>query len=142
MPDALLALHVLAGTAGLVLGPGWLLARWRHRGGAGMAAGYQVAVAGVALSGAALAVAVPGLAWLCAVAVLTQGLAVAGALARRRGWRTWRTLQPHLLGGSYAALLTGALVAGTGSPVWWVVPAVVAQVPIAVAKRRLHALPA
>ena len=50
----------------------------------------------------------------------------------------WPTLQPHLLGGSYIALVTGALIASTGNPVWWVLPALVGQVPIAAAKRRLH----
>jgi hypothetical protein len=34
--------------------------------------------------------------------------------------------------------VTGLLVASTGNPVWWVLPPLVGQVPIAVAKRRLH----
>jgi hypothetical protein len=46
-------------------------------------------------------------------------------------------VQPHLLGGSYVALTTGLLVAQTGNPVAWVLPAVLGQVPIALAKRRL-----
>jgi hypothetical protein len=83
-------------------------------------------------------VSAPGLGWLLPVAVATQALAVAGALARRQDWPRWRTMQPHLLGGSYIALVTGLLVASTGNPVWWVLPALVGQVPIAVAKRRLH----
>jgi hypothetical protein len=85
-----------------------------------------------------LAVSAPGLGWLLPVAVATEALAVAGALARRQAWPLWRTLQPHLLGGSYIALGTGLLVAATGNPVWWVLPALVGQAPIAVAKRRLH----
>jgi hypothetical protein len=44
--DPLLLLHVTAGTAGLLLGPVWLVARLA--GARGPAAGYQVAVAGVA----------------------------------------------------------------------------------------------
>jgi hypothetical protein len=139
VPDALLLLHVAGGTAGLLLGPVWLLARLRGTGGRPLAAGYQVAVAAVALSGAVLAVSAPGLGWLLPVAVVTEALAVGGALARRRAWRHWRSLQPHLLGGSYIALVTGLLVASTGSPVWWVVPALAGQLPIAVAKRRLSA---
>jgi hypothetical protein len=138
--NPLLLLHVTAGTAGLLLGPVWLVARLararaRARGPAGA---YQAAVAGVAGSGAVLALSAPGLGWLLPVAVATQALAVAGALARRQDWSRWRTLQPHLLGGSYIALVTGLLVASTGNPVWWVLPALVGQVPIAVAKRRLH----
>jgi hypothetical protein len=136
--DPLLLLHVTAGTAGLLLGPVWLVARLAGARARGPAAGYQVAVAGVAASGAVLAVSAPGPGWLLPVAVATEALAVAGALARRRGWPRWRTVQPHLLGGSYVALVTGLLVAATGHPVWWVLPALVAQLPIAVAKRRLH----
>jgi len=136
--DPLLWLHVATGTAGLLTGPLWLVARLRGRRGDGLAWAYLLAVAAVAVSGGVLAVTTPGLAWLLPVAVLTGGLAVAGALARRRAWPHWRTLQPHLLGGSYIALVTGALVASTGDPVWWVLPALAGQVPIAAAKRRLH----
>ncbi|RBY78346.1 hypothetical protein DQ238_12825 [Geodermatophilus sp. TF02-6] len=139
MRDALLLPHVAAGTAGLLLGPLWLAARLRGLPDRGLAGAYQLAVAVVAVSGAVLALVAPGLAWLLPVAGLTGGLAVAGALARRRAWPHWPTLQPHLLGGSYTALVTGALVASTGNPVWWVLPALAAQPPIAVAKRRLRA---
>ncbi len=142
MTDPLLALHVAAGTAGLLLGPLWLLLRLRGRHGGTAAASYQAALLLVAGSGAALALTRPGLAWLVAFAVLTPALALAGAAARRRGWAHWRALQPHLLGGSYVALVTGALVASTGSPLAWLLPALVAQLPIALAKRRLLALPA
>lgn len=69
-------------------------------------------------SSAWLAVTAPGLWWLLPFGVLT-----------------W---QPHLLGRSYIALTTGALVASTGSPVFWLLPAVVGQLTIAVAERRLH----
>ena len=136
--DPLLLLHVTAGTAGLLLGPVWVVARLLGRRGGALAWGYQLSVAVVAASGGVLAVTAPGLAWLLPVAVLTGGLAGAGALARARDWPHWRTLQPHLLGGSYIALVTGALIASTGNPVWWVLPALVGQLPIAVAKRRLH----
>jgi hypothetical protein len=136
--DPLLWLHVATGTTGLLTGPLWVAVRLRGRRGDGLAWAYLLAVAAVAVSGGVLAVTTPGLAWLLPVAVLTGGLAVAGALARRRAWPHWRTLQPHLLGGSYLALVTGALVASTGDPVWWVLPVLAGQVPIAAAKRRLH----
>jgi hypothetical protein len=139
MPDMLLSVHVLAGTTGLVLGPAWFLVR-RHGARAYSAAvAYQSSVAVVSATGAVLAVTTPGLAGLLPLAVLTQTLAVTGALARRRRWRRWQTLQPHLLGGSYIALVTALLVAETGNPLFWVLPAVVGQAPIAMAKRRLHA---
>ena len=138
MRDPLLWMHVAAGAAGLLSGPLWLAVRLRGRRDGALARTYQLAVAVVAASGGVLAVTTPGLAWLLPVAVLTAGLAGAGALARARDWPHWRSLQPHLLGGSYIALVTGALVVSTGNPVWWVLPALVGQVPIAVAKRRLH----
>jgi hypothetical protein len=137
--ETLLVLHVAAGTAGLLLGPLWLVARLRGRAGTGAAAAYQAAVAGVAATGAALALLTPGLAWLVGFGALGVVLAVTGALARRRGWPHWRTVQPHLLGGSYVALTTGLLVAQTQHPVAWVLPALAGQVPIALAKRRLAA---
>ena len=139
MRDVVLFLHVLLGTAGLLLGPAWLLARRRGRRAVGLATGYQVAVAGVAGSAGVLAVTDPQLGWLLPVAVATEVLAVTGALARRRDWPGWRSWQPHLLGGSYIALVTGVLIAETGHPVAWLLPALVGQLPIAVAKRRLHA---
>jgi hypothetical protein len=139
MRDTVLALHVLAGTAGLLLGPAWLLLRLRGRTGPAAARGYHVAVAAVVVTSAYLALTAPGLWWLLPFGAVTEALAVTGALARRRSWPGWRTWQPHLLGGSYIALVTGVLVAGTGNPVFWLVPAAVGQLPIAIAKRRLHA---
>jgi len=139
--DVVLHLHVVLGTAGLLLGPAWLAVRRRGGAAPGLAAGYQVAVTGIALSAAVLALTDPALVWLLPVAAATEALAVTGALARRRGWSGWRSWQPHLLGGSYIALVTGVLIAETGNPVFWVLPALVGQLPIAVAKRRLHAQP-
>lgn len=141
MRDLVLHLHVAVGTAALLLGPCWLLARRRGRRASGWAAAYQAAVAAVVLSAGTLAATDPQLRWLLPVAAATEVLAVTGALARRRVWPGWRSWQPHLLGGSYIALVTGLLIAQTGNPVFWLLPALAGQLPIAVAKRRLHALP-
>lgn len=138
MRDVVLVVHVVLGSAGLLLGPAWLLARRRGRPAHGVALGYQAVGAGVALSSGVLAVTDPKLVWLLPFAVATEVLAATGALARRRGWPGWRSWQPHLLGGSYIALVTGVLIAGTGNPVFWLLPALVGQLPIALAKRRLH----
>lgn len=138
MRDVLLTFHVLAGTTALLLGPCWLLLRMRGSTAVPVAWAYQVAVAAVAVSASVLALTGAGLQWLLPVALATEVLAVAGALVRRRGWRGWREWQPHLLGGSYIALVTGVLIAETGNPVFWVLPALVGQLPIAVAKHRLH----
>jgi hypothetical protein len=137
--DVVLSLHVALGAGGLLLGPAWLAARTRGRVASGLAAGYQVVVLGITVSAGVLAVTDPQLSWLLPVAVGTEVLAVTGALARRRGWAGWRSWQPHLLGGSYIALVTGVLIAETGNPVFWVLPALLGQLPIAMAKRRLHA---
>ncbi|NEM08811.1 hypothetical protein [Geodermatophilus normandii] len=139
MREAVLLLHVTAGTAGLLLGPWWLVARLRGRRGTAVAAGDLAAVAAVAVTGCALALTAPGLGWLVAFGVLSAALAGTGALARERDWPHWPTLQPHLLGGSYTALTTGLLVARTGIPLAWVLPALVGQLPIALAERRLTA---
>ena len=141
MRELVLILHVAVGTGALVLGPCWLVARRRGRRATGWAVAYQTAVGGVVLSAGFLALTDPQLRWLLPVAVATEALAVTGALARRRGWSGWRSWQPHLLGGSYIALVTGVLIAETGNPVFWVLPALAGQLPIALAKRRLHALP-
>ena len=139
MRQLVLQVHVAVGTGALLLGHCWLLVRRRGRRATGWASTYQGAVAGVVLSAGYLAATHPGLRWLLPVAAATEALAVTGALARRRGWTGWRSWQPHLLGGSYIALVTGVLIARTGEPVYWLLPAVVGQVPIALAKRRLHA---
>jgi hypothetical protein len=136
--DAVLYLHVVLGTGGPLLGPAGLAARRRGRPAHGLAVAYQAVVAGITTSAGVLAVTDPQLTWLLPVAVATEVLAVTGALARRRSWRGWRSWQPHLLGGSYIALVTGVLIAETGNPVFWLLPALVGQLPIAVAKRRLH----
>lgn len=141
MRELVLQLHVAVGTGALLLGPCWLLARLRGHTATGWAAAYQGTVGLVVVTAGSLALTGPGPAWLLPVAVGTEVLAVAGALARRRGWAGWRSWQPHLLGGSYIALVTGVLVAETGDPVFWVLPALVGQLPIALAKRRLHTRP-
>jgi hypothetical protein len=139
--ELVLHVHVAVGTGALLLGPCWLLARHRGRRAGGWAVAYQAGVAAVAVSAGVLAATDPELRWLLPVAAATEVLAVTGALARRRRWSGWRSWQPHLLGGSYIALVTGLLIAETGNPVFWLLPALVGQLPIAVAKRRLHARP-
>lgn len=140
MRDVVLVLHVVLGSGGLLLGPVWAATRLRGRPATGLAVAYQAVVAGVAVSAGVLAVTGPRLGWLLPVAVATEVLAVTGALARRRSWPGWRSWQPHLLGGSYIALVTGVLIAETGHPAAWLLPALVGQLPIALAKRRLHAV--
>lgn len=135
--DGLLVAHVLFGTAGLLLGPAVLLTRGHLRRAA--TRGYLLAVTGVAASGAVLAAtALARLWWLLPIAAGTQASVLFGLLAWRRGRPGWCTACAHLFGGSYVALVTGVLIARTGNPIFWVLPALLAQWPIAVAKRRLE----
>lgn len=136
MRDAVLGAHIVLGTLGLLFGPAVLLARGRVRHD--FACAYQLAVAGVTLSAAVLAAtAFSRLWWLLPIAAATEVAALLGLLAWRRRRPGWPTACAHLFGGSYVALVTGVLIARSGNAVFWVLPAVVAQWPIAVAKRRL-----
>lgn len=135
MRDAVLVLHIAFGVVGLVLGP---LALAASRAPARAADGYKVAVAGVAATAVVLAVtAWDEYWWLIGVAAATEGALLFGLRAWQRRGPGWTTACAHLLGGSYVALVTGALIAFTGVVVFWLLPAVLAQWPIAVAKRRL-----
>jgi len=133
--NAVLVGHVVLGASGLLLGPAvLLLVGGRQRV---VAAAYFAALTGVTLSATVPAVAdLDALWWLLPFAAGTQ-------LSALLGVRAWRRRRPgasaHLLGGTYVALVTGALVVSTGNPVFWILPALLAQWPIAVAKRRLAA---
>lgn len=135
---AVLSVHVAAGTAGLLLGPlaVAVLTRPASRRLAGVS--YQVAVSIVAFSAVGLALLDwSRLWWLVPVAVATQAAAAAGLWVKGRvaHWPGWHV---HLLGGSYVALLTGLLVVSWGNPLAWMLPAVLAQPPLAVAKARVR----
>ncbi|HEV2766302.1 MAG TPA: hypothetical protein VGV63_01180 [Acidimicrobiales bacterium] len=134
---AVLAVHVAAGGAGLVLGPlamGAAKVPGRHTR-AGTA--YQAAVAVVAASAVALATLAWARLWaLAMIAVATEAAAVAGWwLARRRptGWLPWHV---RLLCGSYVSLVTALLVVNWSSPLGWVAPTIVGSPLIAVAAHR------
>ncbi len=134
----ILVTHILFGALGLLLGPAVRIGHGRVRHIA--AYGYQLAVAGVTVSALVLAAtAFSRLWWLVPVAVATEAAALLSLLAWRRRRPGWPTACAHLLGASYVALVTGVLIAGTGNPVFWVLPAVLAQWPVQVAKRRLTA---
>lgn len=136
--DTVMTVHIVSGGAGLLLGPAFLVTTGRLKTRCGW--GYHAAVGGVAISGGALAViSWEKFWWLLPVAVATEVSALLGVAAwhRRRPGSPTRTA--HLLGGSYIALVTGSLIASTKNPILWVLPSVVAQWPIAVAKRRLNA---
>ncbi|MDP9459692.1 MAG: hypothetical protein M3Q22_05355 [Actinomycetota bacterium] len=140
MRSTLLLLHVAAGTAGLLLGPLALLAYCRPSARRRSGTAYLGALVAVALTAVGLAsLDITGLWWLVPFAVATPATALTGIVVRRRQGPSWPTWYTHLMGGSYVALLTGLLVVSSGHPAAWILPAVLAQAPIALAKTRLRA---
>jgi hypothetical protein len=127
--DGVLAAHVLAGAAGLVLGAAALAAEHRpaYRSRAGL--GYVWAVATVAITAIALvALDEWKLWWLVPLAVLALSLALAGywAPSHRRG--PWIRLYAHGQGGAYIALVTALFVVslhGAAATAAWVVPTLI-----------------
>ncbi len=135
---AVLFVHVVAGTAGLLLGPLAVVVLRSPATRRLAAVAYHVAVSVVALSALALAVLDwSRLWWLVPVAAATQAAALSGLWVKGRvaHWPGWHV---HLLGGSYVALVTGLLVVSWGNPLAWILPAVLAQPPIALAKARVR----
>jgi GNAT superfamily N-acetyltransferase len=127
--DGVLAAHILAGAASLVLGAAALAVERppTYRSRTGM--GYVWAVAAVAITAVALvALDEWQLWWLVPLAVLALSLALAGFLApaRRRG--PWIRLYAHGQGGAYVALVTALLVVslpGAAAAAAWIAPTLV-----------------
>lgn len=152
---ALLAAHILAGTAGLLLGPLAMYQDTRRfiqgQGDTGPASGgYRGAVLLVCLSAVALVVENrPELWWLVPVSALTYGLA---ALARESAKRRFGGWIHGYLHGSYIALVTALIVValtvdcpvtGTAQLMPWLAPTVLGIALIETWRRRLGAaLPA
>ncbi|WP_405139178.1 hypothetical protein [Nocardia sp. NBC_01388] len=108
---ALLGLHIVAGTAGLLLGPlvAWAAARGR-RSSRELGGWYLGIVVAVAITATALVIwKRTDLRWLVPVSALTVALAVLGRHATGRPGR-WTHGYVHGLGGSYIALVTATVV--------------------------------
>jgi hypothetical protein len=124
-----LAMHIAAGVAGLVLGP----AAMRAVLGAGRASrltfGYQVAVGVLTATAVALAALDWSGLWPFAfLAVATEAAVVGAWWAERRRFAAWRPWRVRLLCGSYVSLVTALLVVSWGSVIAWVLPTVVGTV--------------
>lgn len=125
---AVLAVHIAAGSAGLVLGPVAMSAGKRR--GAHTRAGEAYHWVFVALFISAVGLAVMSwdrLWWLALIGASSYAFALLGYLAAKRRWDGW--LQAHVSGqgGSYIAMVTALLVVnlGTASPLAWIAPTVV-----------------
>jgi hypothetical protein len=127
MRALLLALHIVAGTVGLLLGavaivrpkcPGW------HPS---TASAYVGAVCAVCVTAVGLVVLRPALWWLGLIALATAAAAIAGeALAARRP-PGWAGRSVRLLSMSYVSLVTAVLVVSVPVPVSWVLPTLVGE---------------
>jgi hypothetical protein len=128
---AFLALHILSGTAALVLGPLAFFAAARRRSSRErLLTAYVWAVFATCLTAAIVCLLDwSRLWWLIPVAVLSYLLALVGYVAVRRGWPKW--VGAHGLGGSYIALWTALLVVTAGDIsttaeiIAWILPAAI-----------------
>ena len=122
---AVLAVHITAGVAGLILGPFAIRPARHGRRGKGTRP-YVVTVTVLTTSAVALAIVRWHALWPFAlIAVATEAAVVASwwvAERRRPGWLPWHV---RLLGGSYVSLVTALLVVSWGTLLAWVVPSVV-----------------
>ena len=150
---ALIATHVLAGTAGLVLGPLAMHQDTRRftagRRGTGRASSvYRGLVLLVCASAVGLVVENrPELWWLVPVSALTYGLAVLARESAKRRFRGWVHGYAHGQGGSYIALVTALIVValtvdgpvtGAAQLVPWLAPTLLGTVLIERWRRHLH----
>jgi hypothetical protein len=148
----LLVVHVVAGTAGLLLG---LVAmrqdtrRFRagERNTGPINTSYRWTVLVVCLSAVGLVlVRRPDLWWLVPVSALTYGLAVLASESARRRFRGWTHGYVHGIGGSYIALVTALVVVslvvdgpvrGAAELIPWLAPTAIGTVLIEVWRRHL-----
>lgn len=153
---ALLVVHIVAGTAGLLLGP-FVMRQDALRFAAGERAvgplntWYCWIVLAVCLSATGLVIdRRPDLWWLIPLSALTIGLAVLARAAAARRFRGWSHGYVHGLGGSYIAQVTALIVValvvdgpvrGAAELVVWLAPTAIGIVLIEVWRRRLHVSP-
>jgi len=130
-----LAFHIAAGAAGLILGP--IAMRARKKPGVHTRAGeaYHWVMLAVCLTASLLAVLDwKRLWWFLPIAAGSYAFALLGYVSAKRRWRGW--LQAHITGqgGSYIAMTTALLVVnwqtltgtrGIYSPWAWALPTVV-----------------
>ncbi|HYN93242.1 MAG TPA: hypothetical protein VES42_05295 [Pilimelia sp.] len=132
LPGLLLAVHVAAGTAGLLLAGPVLFVRKRRGAHTWLGRAYAIAAALLCLTAFVLVAYDPAaLAGLAVLGVLTVGWVGAGVwLARRRPrlgapgrWRVWHL---NCMGSSVIAFVTAFVVqVANGHPLAWVAPTLI-----------------
>jgi len=151
---ALLVVHIVTGTAGLLLGL-WAMRQDSRRFAAGVRTTgpvntwYRWTVLVVCLSAVGLVlVRRTDLWWLVPLSALTYGLAVLASESARRRYRGWTHGYVHGIGGSYIALVTALVVVsfvvdgsvrGAAELIPWLAPTAIGTVLIEVWRRRLVA---
>lgn len=151
MYAAVLIVHVVSGTVGLLLGPVVAIQDRRRfasdcGGGGRWSAIYIAVVVIICISASALVwLKRTDLWWLVPVSAATLGLATLARAAAARRFRGWTHAYVHGLGGSYIALVTALIVValttdeslrGPAQLIPWLTPTVVGTVAIEVWRRR------
>lgn len=117
---AFLAIHIAAGSLGLILGPVAMFApkrRGRHTRVGGV---YHWTMLTVCLSAVALAIVDWSRAWwFVPIAAFSYANALRGYVAVRRRRPGWLPRHIGGMGGSYIALVTALLVVNAGVAAWW-----------------------
>src|SRR3954462_381649 len=139
--QAVLAIHIAAGSFGLILGPVAMLApkrRGRHTRAGGI---YHWTMLTVCLSAVALAIVDWSRAWwFVPIAAFSYANALRGYVAVRRKRPGWLPRHIGGMGGSYIALVTALLVVNAGVAAWWAwsLPSIVGTVLIRRTTLRLN----
>jgi hypothetical protein len=122
----LLTVHIVAGVAGLALGPFVLRLALRRERSRRLEGAYVGAVAVVATTAVGLALLDWRGLWPFALLALGTGAAVAaGRWVADHPCRGWQARYMRLMGGSYVSLVTALVVVSWDSLVAWVLPIVV-----------------
>lgn len=138
--EPILAIHIVAGTSGLILGPLAMRAPKRRGRHTRIGETYHWVMLTVCVSAAALSVlAWNRIWWLLPIAIFSYGNALVGYLAAKRRRSGW--LRAHIggMGGSYIALVTALLVVNLGRqlPIVWFLPTLIGTPVIAFAINRV-----
>lgn len=137
----MLAVHIAAGSLGLVVGPLAMLAPKRPGRHPKLGTTYQISTAILCLSAWGLVAYRPDLWWLGVIAAATWAAALGGWWAARRRFHGWVLWHLNLMCGSYISFVTAFLVVNLGlkSVVAWIVPTLVGA-PL-IARGNLRAAP-
>ena len=154
MRSIMVVLHVISGSAGLVLGLAAMIIDTR-RFAAGLRTvgrctiGYVAVVLVVCLTGSGLVLlGRPDLWWLIPLSALTFGLSVLAQQSAARRFRGWTHGYAHGIGGSYIAQTTALIVValvvngplhGAAELIPWLAPTMIGTVLLELWRRRLPA---